>query len=112
MTTNLRLTAFSIPNQDPGLFFTPNVMWDGEAPAPVEEKKLATWGTDVPDDLVLDQKLLVDALKKEDERKKEERDERKRKYNVKWDDEVTVEDMEAYRMKKIHHDDPMKDFLH
>ncbi|KAL6342850.1 hypothetical protein AAG906_016869 [Vitis piasezkii] len=83
-----------------------------EAPAPVEEKKLATWGTDVPDDLVLDQKLLVDALKKEDERKKEERDERKRKYNVKWDDEVTVEDMEAYRMKKIHHDDPMKDFLH
>ena len=30
----------------------------------MEEKKLATWGTDVPDDLVLDQKLLVDALKK------------------------------------------------
>ncbi|KAL6013329.1 hypothetical protein ACLOJK_003822 [Asimina triloba] len=25
---------------------------------------------------------------------------------------VTVEDMEAYKMKKIHHDDPMKDFLH
>ena len=30
---------------------------------PVEEKKLATWGTDVPDDLVLDEKLLAEALK-------------------------------------------------
>jgi len=30
----------------------------------VEEKKLATWGTDVPDGLVLDEKLLADALKK------------------------------------------------
>ena len=26
--------------------------------------------------------------------------------------QVTAEDMEAYRMKKIHHDDPMKNFLH
>lgn len=25
--------------------------------------------------------------------------------------QVTAEDMEAYRMKKVHHDDPMKDFL-
>ena len=31
---------------------------------PAEEKKLATWGTDVPDDLVLDEKLLAEALKK------------------------------------------------
>ncbi|XP_072961505.1 pre-mRNA-splicing factor SLU7 [Typha angustifolia] len=77
-----------------------------------EEKRLATWGTEVPDDLVLDKKLLAEALKKEDERKKEERDERKRKYNVKWNDEVTAEDMEAFRMKRVHHDDPMKDFLH
>ncbi|KAF8392197.1 hypothetical protein HHK36_022539 [Tetracentron sinense] len=82
-----------------------------EMPAPVEEKRLATWGTEVPEDLVLDQKLLTEALKKEDERKKEERDERKRKYNVRWNDEVTAEDMEAYRMKKVHSDDPMKDFL-
>nr|KYP34643.1 Pre-mRNA-splicing factor SLU7 [Cajanus cajan] len=82
-----------------------------EDPAPVEEKRLATWGTDVPDDLVLDEKLLADALKKEDLRKREEKDERKRKYNVRWNDEVTAEDMEAYRMKKVHHDDPMKDFL-
>ncbi|KAK6143948.1 hypothetical protein DH2020_020768 [Rehmannia glutinosa] len=65
-----------------------------EAPAPTEEKKLATWGTE------------------EDVRRREERDERKRKYNVKWDDEVTAEDMEAYRMKRVHHGDPMKEFLH
>ncbi|OMO95432.1 Pre-mRNA splicing Prp18-interacting factor [Corchorus olitorius] len=82
-----------------------------DTPAPAEERKLATWGTEVPDDLVLDEKLLSEALKKEDERKRVEKDERKRKYNVRWNDEVTAEDMEAYRMKKIHHDDPMKDFL-
>ncbi|KAL5781730.1 hypothetical protein ACOSP7_006759 [Xanthoceras sorbifolium] len=80
--------------------------------APAQEKNLATWGTDVPDDLILDQKKLAEALKKEDERKKEEKDDRKRKYNIRWNDEVTTEDMEAYGMKKIHHDDPMKDFLH
>lgn len=80
--------------------------------APAEEKNLATWGTDVPANLNLDQKQLAEALWKEDERKKEEKDERKRKYNVRWNDEVTAEEMEAYRMKKIHHDDPMKDFLH
>ncbi|GAY52550.1 hypothetical protein CUMW_142710 [Citrus unshiu] len=57
--------------------------------APAEEKNLATWGTDVPDNLNLDQKQLAEALRK-----------------------VTAEEMEAYRMKKIHHDDPMKDFLH
>ncbi|KAH0435611.1 hypothetical protein IEQ34_026560 [Dendrobium chrysotoxum] len=27
-----------------------------------------------------------------------------------WGTEVTAEDMEAYRLKRIHHDDPMKDF--
>jgi hypothetical protein len=35
-----------------------------ETPAPAEEKRLATWGTDVPDGLVLDQKRLAEALKK------------------------------------------------
>ncbi|CAI9107640.1 OLC1v1007042C3 [Oldenlandia corymbosa var. corymbosa] len=79
--------------------------------APVEEKRLATWGTDVPDDLVLDEKKVAEALKKEDARRREEKDERKRKYNVKWNDETTAEEMEAYRLKRVHHDDPMKDFL-
>ncbi|CAM6083739.1 unnamed protein product [Calypogeia fissa] len=82
-----------------------------EKPAQKEEKNLATWGNDVPDDIVLDQRKLKAALKKEDERLKEEKDERKRKYNVTYSDEVTQEDMEAYRMKKVHFDDPMKDFL-
>ncbi|KAL6527695.1 hypothetical protein OROMI_029506 [Orobanche minor] len=83
-----------------------------EPSAPTDEIRLATWGTEVPDDLVLDKKKLAEALQKEDERRREERDERKRKYNVKWNAEVTPEDMEAYRMKRVHHDDPMKEFLH
>lgn len=81
-----------------------------DAPAASEEKRLATWGAEIPDDLVLDEKLLAEALKKENARKKEEKDERKRKYNVRWNDEVTAEDMEAYRMKKVHSDNPMKNF--
>ncbi|CAI9778561.1 unnamed protein product [Fraxinus pennsylvanica] len=78
----------------------------------VEEKRLATWGSEVPDVLFLDEKKLAEALKNKDDRRREEKDERKRKYNVKWNDEVTPEDMEAYRMKRVHQDDPMKDFLH
>lgn len=35
-----------------------------EDPKPIEEKRPATWGTDVPEDVVLDEKLLADALKK------------------------------------------------
>lgn len=34
------------------------------APAPAEEKRLATWGSEVPNDLMLDEKLLAEALKK------------------------------------------------
>jgi len=86
-------------------------LFNADEPVQHEEKRLATWGTDVPQDLVLDKKLLEESLKKENARRKEEKDERKRKYNVKWNDEVTAEDMEAYRMKRIHHDDPMRDFL-
>nr|GMD22222.1 pre-mRNA-splicing factor SLU7-like [Ipomoea batatas] len=111
---------------------------EGDAYKPTKEKRLATWGTDVPEDLVLDQSKVTEALKKErflillslyallacsqvvyvilkkqeDERRREEKDERKRKYNVKYNDEVTPEEMEAYKMKKIHHDDPIKEFLH
>ncbi|CDY66501.1 BnaAnng22310D [Brassica napus] len=79
---------------------------------PVEEKRFVTWGSDTPEDLVLDREKLAEALKKEDERKKEEKDERKRKYNVQWNDQITPEEMEAYRMKRIHEDDPMKNLLH
>ena len=30
----------------------------------MEERRLATWGTEVPEDLVLDEKLLAEALRK------------------------------------------------
>ncbi|GAU25823.1 hypothetical protein TSUD_30870 [Trifolium subterraneum] len=83
-----------------------------DTPTAAEEKRFATWGTNVPDDLVLDQKKLAEALNKEDERKAEEKDERKHMYNVIWNDEVTPQEIKAYHMKKIHHDDSMKDFLH
>ncbi|KAK8670948.1 hypothetical protein V6N13_037560 [Hibiscus sabdariffa] len=68
-----------------------------DAPTLAEEKKLATWGTEVPENLVLDEKLLTEALKKEDERRREEKDKIKRKYNVRWNDEVTAEEMEVMR---------------
>ncbi|CAA3021570.1 Pre-mRNA-splicing factor SLU7-A [Olea europaea subsp. europaea] len=48
----------------------------------------------------------------EDDKRREEKDERKRKYSVKWKNEITPKDMEAYQMKRVHHDDPMKDFIH
>ncbi|KAB2599834.1 pre-mRNA-splicing factor SLU7-like [Pyrus ussuriensis x Pyrus communis] len=97
-----------------------------EAPAPTEEKRVAMWGTNTPNDLVLDQKKnLMMLLRRsfcglhfqfttfnEDDRRAEEKDERKRKYNVKSDDEVTLEEMEAYQMKKICHGDPIKEFVH
>lgn len=35
-----------------------------EVAVPAEEKRLASWGTDIPDDLVLDQGKLAEALKK------------------------------------------------
>lgn len=35
-----------------------------ELPAPAEDKRLATWGSEVPDDIVLDEKLLAESLKK------------------------------------------------
>ncbi|XP_010466643.1 PREDICTED: pre-mRNA-splicing factor SLU7-like [Camelina sativa] len=83
-----------------------------ETSGTVTEKRLATWGSETQEGLVLDQNKLAEALKKEDERKREEKDERKRKYNVQWNDQVTPEEMEAYRMKRMHQDDPMKNLLH
>ncbi|KAJ8536743.1 hypothetical protein K7X08_035144 [Anisodus acutangulus] len=61
---------------------------DSDTPAPVEERRLATWGTEVPDDLGLDQQKLAEALKKENEKRREERAEGKSKYNVKYNDDA------------------------
>lgn len=80
-----------------------------ETPVVKDERNPATWGTEVPDDIVLDKKKLKEALLKEDI--KEEKDERKRRYNVTHSNEVTLEEQEAYRRKKVHFDDPMKDLL-
>lgn len=82
-----------------------------EKPTEKVERNLVSWGSEVPEDVVLDKKKLKEALEKEDERLPEEKDDRKRKYNVTYNNDVTQEEMEAYRMKKVHHDDPMKDFL-
>lgn len=82
-----------------------------DKPVEREEKNLATWGTDVADDIQLDKKKLKAALKKEGERAKEEKDERKRKYNVTYSNDVTAEEMEAYRLKRTHDDDPMRALL-
>lgn len=55
------------------------------------------------------------ALKAEEELKHAtvEKDERKRGYNSRTKDDyvVTDEDMEAYRLKRVRADDPMKDFV-
>ncbi|CAH2051104.1 unnamed protein product [Thlaspi arvense] len=75
-----------------------------------KKKKMVTWGTDVPEDLELNEEALANALKNEDERKKEEKDERKRKCNVNYSNEATQEEIEAYRVKRVHHEDPMKKF--
>eukprot|EP00271_Cylindrocystis_brebissonii_P005114 TRINITY_DN17059_c0_g1_i1.p1 TRINITY_DN17059_c0_g1~~TRINITY_DN17059_c0_g1_i1.p1 ORF type:complete len:547 (+),score=149.52 TRINITY_DN17059_c0_g1_i1:120-1760(+) len=83
----------------------------GAAEKEKEKKNLATWGTDVVDDLQLDKKKLRAALRKEEEKGREEKDERKRKYNVTYSNDVTAEDMEAYRLTRTHYDDPMKDFV-
>lgn len=39
-------------------------LMEPDMPAPTEQKQLATWGTDIPDDLLLDQGKLAEALKK------------------------------------------------
>ena len=39
-------------------------LFNADEPVQHEEKRLATWGTDVPQDLVLDKKLLEESLKK------------------------------------------------
>ena len=55
-----------------------------------------------------DKKKLDEALKKQKESERgdgEEKDDRKRKYNSMADDQVTVEEMEAYRMSKKRDED-------
>eukprot|EP00899_Mesostigma_viride_P024396 jgi/Mesvir1/5140/Mv15286-RA.1 len=69
--------------------------------------KAIAWGRDVEENLELDPAKLAAALEKEDANKFVESDDRKRKYNVRYDTEVTPEEMEAYRMRRTRADDPM-----
>lgn len=70
------------------------------------------WGTDVPDDLRLDDDKLKAALKRLHEQgaAEPEGDDRKRKYNslASGNEGVTDEEMEAYRMRKAREDDPLQ----
>jgi pre-mRNA-processing factor SLU7 len=63
----------------------------------------------------VDEEALQRALKKQEEwqkyNKTVEMDDKKRGYNSMATVDVTVEDMEAYRMTKIRRDDPMVNFM-
>ena len=68
------------------------------------------WGTEMGEDVELDEEKVKEALRKLDERDKQVvTDERKRKYNSFQDqgDNPTEEEMEAYRLKKSRDADPM-----
>jgi pre-mRNA-processing factor SLU7 len=72
------------------------------------------WGTDVSDDLKLDARKLELALAKQRAAQAAavETDDRKRKYNsLASSDEITPEEMEAYRMTRLHAEDPMAKML-
>lgn len=69
------------------------------------------WGTDADkEDVQIDEKKLREAMKRHEERmKNNHEDDRKRGYNSLQDDyNVSAEDMEAYRLKKSRGDDPLQ----
>jgi pre-mRNA-processing factor SLU7 len=72
------------------------------------------WGTETAEDVRLDEEKLRAALRKQRaaERERVETDERKRKYNsLAGGEQVTAEDMEAYRLTRARADDPMAAYL-
>ena len=75
----------------------------------------AMWGTEQSGELVLDEDKLKDALKKRRAHDKAliEMDDRKRKFNsMVGNEEVTLEEMEAYRISRNRGvEDPMTKFL-
>ncbi|KAK9835182.1 hypothetical protein WJX81_004076 [Elliptochloris bilobata] len=82
---------------------------DGAA-APPAKPKADVWGTDVAEDLGLDDARLAAALRAQEaaDAVPLEADERKRAYNsVSGGAEVTAEEMEAYRLKKARMEDPL-----
>ena len=75
----------------------------------------AVWGSEHAEDVELDEDKLRNALKKQSvlSRAAVETDDRKRKFNslAGAQEEVTPEEMEAYRMTRARADDPMAAFL-
>jgi len=74
----------------------------------------AVWGSEHAEDVALDEAKLREALKKQKahNRKAIETDDRKRKFNsLAGNEEVTPEEMEAYRMSRNREDDPMAKYL-
>ena len=75
----------------------------------------AMWGTEQSGELALDEDKLRDALEKHRTRDKAivEMDDRKRKFNsMAGSEEVTLEEMEAYRISRNRGaEDPMAKFL-
>lgn len=74
----------------------------------------AVWGSELPDGVELDEDKLRAAMKKQKafESGAIETDDRKRKFNsLAGNEEVTPEEMEAYRMSRHRADDPMAKYL-
>ena len=74
----------------------------------------AVWGSEQADDVELDEAKLKEAMKRQKAFNKGaiEMDDRKRKFNsLAGNEEVTPEEMEAYRMSRNRADDPMAEYL-
>ena len=72
------------------------------------------WGTETAEDVRLDEAKLKAAMARQRafDAAKAEPDERKRKYNsLAGGEEVSAEDMEAYRVTRVRADDPMAKYL-
>ncbi|KAK9809714.1 hypothetical protein WJX73_009141 [Symbiochloris irregularis] len=83
---------------------------NGDEPAQQAKPSKAAWGTETDDAVELDADKLAEAIQRARKAAAEpaERDERKRKYNSLADGEdLSAEDMEAYRLTKLREDDPL-----
>lgn len=78
--------------------------------APQAKPTADVWGTEVAEDLELDQDRLAAAVRAQEaaDAAPAESDERKRGYtSVSGGAEITPEEMEAYRLKKARGEDPL-----
>ncbi len=74
----------------------------------------AVWGSELSDSVELDEAKLGEAMKRQKalDHGATEMDDRKRKFNsLAGNEEVTPEEMEAYRTTRNRADDPMAEYL-